>query len=164
MHVFANAADLNLNHLRKGFLLIIMLRSNYKLNWHNTTFTVYSIYSIFSGLLPLSSSSQNPRMVGVGKALWGSPSPTPCRSRITQSRLQRTSSGQGLSISREGDSTSPLGSLGQGSVTLTVKRLFLLFRWNFLCFSLCPLPLVLLLGTTEKSLTPSSRHSPLRYL
>jgi len=27
---------------------------------------------------------------------------------------------------------------------------------NFLCLSLCPLPLVLSLGTTEKSLAPSS--------
>ena len=31
-----------------------------------------------------------------------------------------------------------------------------MFRRNFLCFSLCPLPLVLSLGTTEKSLAPSS--------
>ena len=34
--------------------------------------------------------SQNPRMVGVGRDLWGSPSPTPCPSRVTQSRLHRT--------------------------------------------------------------------------
>jgi len=37
-----------------------------------------------------------------------------------------------------------------------VKKFFLMFRRNFLCFSLCPLPLVLSLGTTEKSLAPSS--------
>jgi len=36
------------------------------------------------------------------------------------------------------------------------KKFFLMFRWNFLCFSLCPLPLVLPLGTTEKSLAPST--------
>ena len=60
------------------------------------------------------------------------------------------------SISREGDSTTSLGSLGQGSITLRVKKFFLMFSWNFLCFSLCPLPLVLPLGTTEKSLAPSS--------
>jgi len=34
--------------------------------------------------------SQNPSMVGVGRALCGSPSPTPCPSRVTQSRLHRT--------------------------------------------------------------------------
>ena len=52
-------------------------------------------------------------MVWVGRALCGSPSPTPCRSRGTQSRLHRTLSRQVLSISREGDSTAPLGSLKQ---------------------------------------------------
>ena len=49
-----------------------------------------------------------------------------------------------------------LGSLSEGSVTLRVKKFFLVFSWSFLCFSLCPLPLVLLLGTTGKSLAPSS--------
>jgi len=37
-------------------------------------------------------------------------------------------------------------------------------RGNLLCFSLCPLPLVLSLGTTEKYLSLSSLHSPFRYL
>ena len=63
--------------------------------------------------------------------------------------------GSGI-ISREGDSTAPLGSLCQGSVTPRMKKFFLIFRRNFLCLSLCPLPLVLSLGTTEKSLAPSS--------
>ena len=96
------------------------------------------------------------RMVGVGRDLCGSPSPTPCRSRVTQSRLHRTASRQVLNICREGDSTTSLGSLGQGSITLRGKKFFLMFSWSFLCFSLCPLPLVLLLGTTGKSLAPSS--------
>ena len=61
-----------------------------------------------------------------------------------------------FNISREGDSTTSLGSLFQCSVTLRGKKFFLVFRRNFLCFSLCPLPLVLSLGTTEKSLAPSS--------
>jgi len=88
----------------------------------------------------------------------------PCRSRVTYSRLHRTLSRRVLNISREGDSTASLGSLFQGSVTLRGKKFFLMFRWNFLCFSLCPLPLVLSLGTTEKSLAPSFWHPPLRYL
>ena len=37
-------------------------------------------------------------------------------------------------------------------------------RWTLLCLSLHPVPLVLLLGTTKKSLTPSSLHPPFRYL
>jgi len=43
-----------------------------------------------------------------------------------------------LNISREGESTTSLGSLGQGFVTLRGKKFFLVFRWNFLCSS-CPL-------------------------
>jgi len=108
--------------------------------------------------------SQNHRMVGVGRDLCGSSSPTPCQSRVTYSRLHRTLSRWILNISREGDSTAPLGSLGQGSITLRMKKFFLLFSWNFLCFSLCPLLLVLSLGTTEKNLAPSSWHPPFRYL
>jgi len=46
---------------------------------------------------------------------------TPCRSRVTYSRLHRTLSRQVLNISREGDSTTSLGSLFQCSVTFRVK-------------------------------------------
>ena len=45
----------------------------------------------------------------------------PCQSRVTQSRLHRTASRQILNISREGDSTASLGSLGQGSVTSALR-------------------------------------------
>jgi len=99
---------------------------------------------------------QNHRTVRIGRDLCGSSSPTPCRSRVTQSRLHRTLSRWVLNISREGDSTAPLGNLFQCSVTLRVKKFFLGFRWNFPGFSLCPFSLVLLLGTTGKSLAPSS--------
>ena len=62
--------------------------------------------------------SQNPSMARVGRDLCGSPSPTPCPSRVTQSRLHSTVSRRGWNISRKGDSTASLGSLGQCSVTL----------------------------------------------
>jgi len=65
----------------------------------------------------------------------------PCQSTVTYSRLHRTSSRWVLSISREGDSTSPLGSLVQGSTTLRGKKFFLVFSWNCPCFHLCLLPL-----------------------
>ena len=74
-----------------------------------------------------------------------------CRSRVTYSNLHRTLSRRVLNISREGDSTASLGSLFQCSVTLRGKKFYFVFRRNFLCFSLCPLPLVLSLGTTENS-------------
>jgi len=38
-----------------------------------------------------------------------------------------------------------------------------MFRENLLCSSLCPLPLLLSLGTTEKSLSSFSLHFPFRY-
>ena len=80
---------------------------------------------------------QHHRMVvGVGRDLCGSPSPAPCPSRVTQSRLHSTVARRVLNISREGDSTTSLGSLGQGSITLRGKKFFLMFRWNFFCFSL----------------------------
>jgi len=46
-----------------------------------------------------------------------------------------------------------LVNLCQCLVTLIVKQCFLMLRENPLYFSSCPLPLVLSLGTTEKSLT-----------
>jgi len=61
-----------------------------------------------------------------------------------------------LNTSCEGDSSVCLGSLFQCSITTKVKSFFLMFRWNFLCSSMCPLPLVLSLGTAEKSLALSS--------
>jgi len=70
--------------------------------------------------------SQNDRMVEVGRDLCGPPSPTPCPSRVTQSRMHSTASRQGWNISREGDSTASLGSLGQGSITLRGKKFFLM--------------------------------------
>jgi len=100
--------------------------------------------------------SQNHRMFRVGRDLCGSYSPTLL---LKQDHLQQAAWDLvqvGLSISREGDSTTSLGSLFQCSATLQIKKFFLMFSWNFLCFSLCPLPIVLSLGTTEKSLAPFS--------
>ena len=73
-----------------------------------------------------------------------------CQSRVTYSRLHRTLSRRVLNISREGVSTTSLGSLFQCSVTLRGKKFFLMFRQNFLCFSLCPLPLANLALNTSR--------------
>jgi len=43
------------------------------------------------------------------------------------------------------------------------EKCFPAFRATLLCFSLCPLPLILALGTTGQSLAPSSLHLPFRY-
>lgn len=79
--------------------------------------------------------------------------------RITQVHVQEASADlQG------GDSIAFLGSLCRRSITQTAREYCLMVRVNFLCSRLCPLPFVLALGTTEKSLDPSSLHSPFRYL
>ena len=72
-------------------------------------------------------------------------------------------SGWLLSISKDADSTTALDNLCQHLVTLTVRKCFLMFRGHLLCFCLCPLPLVLSLGTNAKSLAPSYPHPPFRY-
>ena len=73
---------------------------------------------------------------------------------ILYSRLQRKVSRRVLNMSK-GDSTTTLGSLFQCSITLTAK-FFLMFIWKPLYSCLCPLPLVLSLGTSEKSLASST--------
>ena len=104
-------------------------------------------------------------MTEVGRDLCRSSGRAPlCSSKATQSRLLSTVSRRLLHIAKGGDSTASLGNLCQGSVTLTGKKCFLMFRGHLLCFSLRPLPLVLSLDTTEKSLALSSLHPPFGYL
>jgi len=100
--------------------------------------------------------SQNHRMAAFGRDLYGSSSPAPLTKKGHLQQAAQDLVQVGLNISREGDSTTSLGKVFQCSVTLRGKKFFLMFSWNFPCFSLCPLPLVLSLGTTDKSLAPSS--------
>jgi len=55
----------------------------------------------------LGSPMANHRMVGVGRDLYGSPSPTPCRSRVTYSRLHRTLSRRAKPRRKTGARESP---------------------------------------------------------
>jgi len=93
-------------------------------------------------------------MVRVERDLCGSssPAPLPKQGHLQQAAQDLVQAGFEHLQRRRLHS---LGSLFQGSVTLKVK-VFLMFRQNFLSFSLCLLPLVLLLGSIEKSLAPSS--------
>jgi len=45
-----------------------------------------------------------------------------------------------LSISKDAEATTSLDNLFQCLTILTVKMFLLMFKWNFLYFSLCPLP------------------------
>jgi len=65
-----------------------------------------------------------------------------------------------LSNSKDEGSSASLGHLFHCSITCPVKKFSYMFKWNLLYFSLCPLPLVLSLGTTEKSLSLSSLPLP----
>lgn len=77
----------------------------------------------------------------------------PCLSKVIPEHMaQNCVQTQFSDISTEGDLTISLDNLFQCSVTHMVKKFFLIF----LCMSFCPLPLVILLGTTKKSLAPSS--------
>ena len=69
----------------------------------------------------------------------------------SQSTWHRIVSRHFWNISSEGDSTPSLGNLFQCMVSCRVK-FFLMFMWNFLGISFCPLVLVLLLSTTEQRL------------
>lgn len=75
-----------------------------------------------------------------------------CSNRVTHSQLCRTMSRQLSNISNDGDSTTFLGNLCYGLVTL-------MFRQSFSHFSSRPLPLV----STDRSLAPSSLHPSFRY-
>lgn len=63
-----------------------------------------------------------------------------------------------------GNPTAYLGNLCQCSITHTTQQCCQVLRRNLISSSLCPLPLVLALGTTEKNSNPSTLHLPFRYL
>ena len=63
-----------------------------------------------------------------------------------------------------GESTTSVGNFCQCSINKTACKCFLMIRWNLLCSSLCPLPLALVLSTSEKSTATSSLQPPFRYL
>lgn len=62
-----------------------------------------------------------------------------------------------------GDTPQPLWGIGSVHGRLHVKELLLMFRWNFLWISFCPMSLVLMLRATEQSLAPFSWKPPFRY-
>ena len=99
--------------------------------------------------------SKNHRAVQVGRELWGLSRPHPPHTQSRVSMLFRAVSSWIFDIFKDGGSTVSLGNLFQGLTILTVKKFFLTFRWSFLHFHLCPLPVVLSLGITKTNLAPS---------
>lgn len=120
--------------------------------------------ALLDACTPLGMSSQNPRLAEVGRELQRS-SGSAC---YYQARPP-TASCPGLcpdsiSVSPRMEtpttflaSLSVLGHLRSGKAFPDVQR-------GPLCFSLCPWPLALALGITDKSLVLSASHVPCRYL
>lgn len=89
----------------------------------------------------------------------------PAQPGSSYSTRHRVASKWVLNISSEGDSMVSVGNLFQCLLTHTVNKLFLVFTWRELPVHQFLLwPLVLMLGTTEQSLAPSSRHPPSQYV
>lgn len=66
-----------------------------------------------------------------------------------------------MPFAKDGDSTTSLSNLCPSSVILKMEKSFLMLLQNLQCFSLCPSPLVLSLGTREEPgsvFAPSSRY------
>lgn len=82
----------------------------------------------------------------------------PCLSKDTRSWVLRGP----LTISKK-ETLQVLGNLSQCFITCTVK-IFLKFKQNLLCSSLCPLSLSLAPCTTENCMAPSTLFPPPRYL
>ena len=96
--------------------------------------------------------SQNDRMVGVGRDLCGSsgPNPLPKQGHLQQAAQDRIQAGLEY-LQRRRLHNLP-GQPVPGLRHPQREEVLPMFSWNFLCFSLCPLPLVLSLGTTENGM------------
>lgn len=101
----------------------------------------------------------NHRTVEVGKGLETTLSP--CPSKSAPADCLRAFSSQSLNT-EDGDFTASLGNLFPCLTSLT--ELNIMFRWKCMYFNLCPLPLILSMSTTEKSLALSSLLSLVWYL
>lgn len=99
------------------------------------------------------------RMVEAGRCLWRGPSPAPCSGLGPLQQVLRAVSSWDFNISKDEDSGVLQDNLLQCSTTRTLKAFFLTLKWNFLRFSLS-LHLEPSVGTTEKSLAPSSLLPP----
>lgn len=103
--------------------------------------------------------SKNHRITGFGRDVWRS-SPTLCYIRFPAVVTQ-----EGMQMDLEHLHRRRLPSLSRQPVPVLChfhSKQFLTFRWSFPCSILWRLPHVLLLYTTEKSLSPSTWLSPFR--
>lgn len=120
-------------------------------------------FTCWKKIIQVAKISQNTRMDEAANAFWVYLVPPLLQQGHPQQGAQHHLQEASEDL-QEGDSTTSLGSLCHCSITCTAQKGCLVFMGNLLCSSLCPLPLVLSLGTTQKTLALSSLHSPFRYL
>ena len=106
------------------------------------------------------SASQNHRIVGVGRDLWWSLSPTPCWSRFSTVDWTGKNPG-GFWISPKRRLSSPLGQPVPVLCHPHSKEVLPHIQTELPVFQF--VPLVHTLGTTKKSLVPSNSHQLSRY-
>jgi len=82
---------------------------------------------------------------------------------VAQALLQQGHPEQGAQAGLQGGDPTACGQPVPLLHHLHSIEVLLLFERNLLCSSLCPLPPVLALGTTDKSLAPAPLRPPLRY-
>lgn len=101
----------------------------------------------------LKTESKNHKRFDVGMVFQRSLSPSPLLKKDHQSQLPTTMSRQFLNIA---NNWRVYNHCGKPVPVLTVKKCFLMFRQNLLCFSLCLLLCVLSLRATQKRWAPLS--------
>lgn len=145
--------------------LLLFLKKNYQ-SW-SRIFELFVIKAdIKTQSLSLSTSSlillQSYWMVKVRGKLWRSSSPATLLKQVHPEKFAQFYSQVSFEyLQRKRLPNTSVGSLFQCPQS---EEVFLQIQWNSVCVILCLLILILLLGTTLKSLFPSSWHLPFRYL
>lgn len=104
-----------------------------------------------------------PTTWGAGRRLCRGSSPAACPGLGQLQQLLRATSSRVFNTSADGYSMVVQYSLLQWLPACRIRAFFML-KWNFLCFSLCPLRRALSAGTTGKSLSSSLFTHPMKYL
>lgn len=132
----------NLSPLTHTFHKLMEIKTSSKAFWNSRQTTTVGEYKLISYIYIYIFRNLNKHRITESQGLQGTSGDHLDHSLTEASSLQ--------SIAQEGiqEGFHILSvSLFQCSVTLPVRKFFLLFIWNFSCSSLCPVPLVLLLGT-----------------
>lgn len=96
----------------------------------------------------------------VGRNPGRSSSPTASLRPVSFNRVSESMSSQVLKITKGGDSTTSKQAVPVFKYSHSKKKLFLMFKQNFVCLRVCSLSLVLILDTAKANLPPFSLLCP----